>query len=489
MRSLGKRVGVSIGIGLAAAGPGLPSAAAPAGDRQAVEAAMQSYAAALRAAPAATVAGFYAADGSLLLPGMAPLRGPSAIQAFLAPLTAGIEVQAVEVSTEMLQVHGATADQWGTYRQTAGERGQPMQHLRGRYAALWRHEREGRWRLVRMMMQPLPAEAAADKNGQDTGHGGQQTKMPQTKTPQTPTTQTITPGAVWHDTAGQVIQAHGAGMLQVGKTFYWFGEDKTDGYLFQNVNCYASTDLAHWTLQGRALTRQADGDLGPNRVVERPKVLYNPRTRTYVMYLHIDSTDYKEAKVGVASSRTPAGPYTYLGSFRPSGHQSRDMTVFADTDGTQYLVYEDRERGVALARLTASGYGVEEEVALIPHAYEAPAVIKAAGTYYLLGSHLSGWNTNPNQYATAPALAGPWSEFKDVAPPQTNTYNSQTAFILPVVGTQATTYVYLGDRWNPKNLTDSRYIWLPLAVGGGKMTLAPDQPWAIDAATGLVSVP
>ena len=300
--------------------------------------------------------------------------------------------------------------------------------------------------------------------------------------------QTITPGEVWHDTAGGVIQAHGAGIIQVGKTFYWFGEDKTNGYFFQNVKCYASTDLAHWTFRENALTLQPSGDLGPKRVVERPKVLYNRKTRTFVMYVHIDSPNYGDAKVGVATSRKVDGPYTYIGSFRPLNHQSRDMTLFQDNDGIGYLIFEDRERGVCIAQLSSDYLSVIREVALIPHSYEALAVLHLDGTYYLLGSHLSGWNTNPNQYATAPSLAGPWSAFQDIAPPETKTYNSQTAFILPVPGFKTTAYVYLGDRWKPSNLTDSRYIWLPLTIGKGVMSLAADHPWTIDTATGLITV-
>ena len=301
--------------------------------------------------------------------------------------------------------------------------------------------------------------------------------------------QTITPGEVWHDTAGNIIQAHGAGMIQVAKTFYWFGEDKTKGYPFQNVKCYSSTDLAHWTFQSDALTFQADGDLGPNRVVERPKVIYIKATRTYVMYLHIDSSNYGGAKVGVATSRAITGPYIYLGSFRPLGHQSRDMTLFQDTDDTNYLVFEDRQRGVCIARLRPDGYGVEKEVALIPHAYEAPAVVKVAGTYYLLGSHLSGWDANSNQYATAPTMAGPWSDFKDIAPPETKTYDSQTAYILPVLGSKTTSYIYIGDRWKSRNLADSRYVWLPLTISSGVMSVTPDHPWTVDTATGAVAGP
>ncbi|MEU4518914.1 hypothetical protein AB0F52_09370 [Amycolatopsis sp. NPDC024027] len=34
-------------------------------------------------------------------------------------------------------------------------------------------------------------------------------------------------------------------------------------------------------------------------LVERPEVLYNATTRTYVMYLHIDNTSYSDQRVGV----------------------------------------------------------------------------------------------------------------------------------------------------------------------------------------------
>ena len=305
--------------------------------------------------------------------------------------------------------------------------------------------------------------------------------------------QTITPGAVWQDTEGHVIQAHGGGFVQVGKTFYWFGEDHSNGAAYKDIPCYSSTDLAHWTFRGYALTRQPGGDLGPNRVVERPKVIYNRRTKQYVMYLHVDSPNYSEAKLGVAASRGVTGPYTYLGSFRPLGHQSRDMTLFGDTDGTAYVVFEDRADGAAdrIEQLAPDYLSVQSEVAEVraPGGHEAPAVVKAGGVYFLLGSHLTGWDLNDNEYATAPSLAGPWSAFQTVAPPGTRTYTSQTAFILPVQGRKTTSYVYVGDRWKPNDLGDSRYVWMPLTFQGRTLSLPPDKPWTIDTSTGETTGP
>jgi hypothetical protein len=304
---------------------------------------------------------------------------------------------------------------------------------------------------------------------------------------------TITPGTVWQDTEGHVIQAHGGGIIQVGKTYYWFGEDHSGGWLYKDIPCYSSNDLSHWTFKGYALTHQPSGDLGPNRIVERPKVLYNKHTKTFVMYLHIDDTHYSEAKVGVATSKRVTGPYTYIGSFSPMGRQSRDMSVFQDTDDTQYLVFEDRGEGggVQIEQLAPDGLTVQKEVAVVGSrgGHEAPAIVKVNGTYFLLGSHLTGWSTNDNEYATAPALSGPWSGFQDVAPKGTHTYDSQTAWILTVHGTKTTSYIYMGDRWKSNDLGDSRYIWLPLTIQGQTMSLAPNVPWTIDTKTGEVGTP
>lgn len=96
-----------------------------------------------------------------------------------------------------------------------------------------------------------------------------------------------------------------------------------------------------WTYVGALLSRTSSGDLGPSRVVERPKVIYNSSTRKYVMYLHIDDSSYGEAKVGVATADSVCGKYNYIGSWRPLGFQSRDIGLFQDDDGKGYLLTED----------------------------------------------------------------------------------------------------------------------------------------------------
>jgi hypothetical protein len=50
-----------------------------------------------------------------------------------------------------------------------------------------------------------------------------------------------------------------------------------------------------------------------------------------------------------------------------------------------------------------------------------------------LGSALTGWNPDPNKCGTATRQEGPWSEFKDIAQPETKTYGSQSTVLLKMV--------------------------------------------------------
>ncbi|MGI5237938.1 ricin-type beta-trefoil lectin domain protein [Dactylosporangium sp. CA-139066] len=302
-------------------------------------------------------------------------------------------------------------------------------------------------------------------------------------------TVTVYPGTAWTDTAGNRLQAHGAGIFTVGSTYYMVGEDKTAGSTFTAVACYSSTDLVHWTRQSDALSRQATGDLSAGRIVERPKVLHNSTTGKYVMWMHIDNTSYNDQRAGVAVSDTPCGPYTYLGATRPLGHPSRDLGLFKDDDGTAYMIHEDPAAGMRIERLSADYTSAQSTVATFP-SLESPAMVKVSGRYFLLASHLTGWSTNDNVYATATSLAGPWSAFNNFAPAGTRTYDSQTSFLLPVTGSATTSYVYVGDRWNASNLNASLPVWLPITLtGSGTATLNWYDSWGIDTSTGAVTLP
>ena len=303
----------------------------------------------------------------------------------------------------------------------------------------------------------------------------------------------IKPGDIWLDDRGQHIQAHGGGIIKIADTYYWFGEDRGQN-LDRNlryVSCYSSRDLAHWTFRNQVIKLADPENFGPGWVLERPKVFYNRKTKTYVMYMHIDGRtaegNYKIARVGIATSRTVDGDYRYLKSFRPLGHESRDIGQFIDDDGAAYLIFEDRPFGFRIARLSDDYLSVEKQMCLIPAHMEGGAIVHYQGLYYAIGSALTGWAPNANKYATATSLEGPWSEFKDIAPPESKTYGSQSTMMLKIAGTKTTTVIFMGDIWKPRTQWDSRYLWMPLEIGDGKLWLPEPREWTLDVATGAVT--
>ena len=304
--------------------------------------------------------------------------------------------------------------------------------------------------------------------------------------------QTIKPGEIWPDDRGQHIQAHGGGVIQLGDAFYWFGEDRSLGNERgkRYVSCYRSQDLAHWEFRKQVLQLTNVEHLQRGWALERPKVFYNGKTKKYVMYFHLDGAlpgekgGYNFARVGVAICDTVDGDYVYLKSFRPLGHESRDIGQFIDDDGTAYLIFEDRPYGFRIAKLSDDYLTVEKEVCLVPEHMEGGALVHYDGLYYFVGSALTGWSANPNKYATAKSLAGPWSEFKDIAPPGARTYGSQSTMLLKVTGSKATTVIFMGDIWKPGSQWDSRYLWMPLEIGDGKLRLPEPKPWLLDVKTG-----
>jgi hypothetical protein len=213
------------------------------------------------------------------------------------------------------------------------------------------------------------------------------------------------------------------------------------------------------------------------------------------MYLHIDSQDYSDARVGFAVSETPAGPYRYLGSERPLGYQSRDIGVFQDHDGSGYLLSEDRERGLHIYRLSDDYLQVSHLVCttVTPegvHGYESPALVRVADTYYLFGSDLTGWACNDNKVAMSRSLAGPWSAWLDIAPPGSATFESQVSTVLTVTRPRGTALVYVGDRWLPDDLGNSPAVWLPLRVDdAGHASLEWRVEWSLADLSTLVTRP
>jgi len=151
-----------------------------------------------------------------------------------------------------------------------------------------------------------------------------------------------------------------------------------------------------------------------------------------VMWFHSDTANYGAAMVGVATSKTIDGDYSYRGSFKPFGNDSRDMTIFKDPDGgSGYLIFSTNNNAdFEIASLTDDYYNVSEGLYTFSSVYwEAPGVFKIDGTYYLLYSPQDGWTPTDDGYLTASSMSGPWSSNTLLAPSGAYAYLTQNVSI------------------------------------------------------------
>lgn len=107
-------------------------------------------------------------------------------------------------------------------------------------------------------------------------------------------------------------------------------------------------------------------------------------------------------------------------------------------------------------------------------------MIKHEGVYFMFASQLTGWSPNDNYYSTSTSLSGPWSSWQKFADSGSNTYASQTSFVLSV----GDGYVYMGDRWHSENLMRSTYVWLPVEISGTTASMKNAVNWILDPGTG-----
>ena len=310
--------------------------------------------------------------------------------------------------------------------------------------------------------------------------------------------QSIKPGSTWNDTNGSAINAHGGCVVYHDGYYYWFGEqrntNKSDG-----ISCYRSKDFYSWTKMSRAVSptgnkTDENRDIASGRTLERPKVIYNERTGKWVMWIHWENgDDYGQAKVAICTADKVEGPYTLVDVFRPNGCDSRDQTLFLDTDGQAYHVYSTNMNSNTNCELLSEDFLTplsDYVVQLKGRRYEAASIFKAGDTYYGLFSGCTGWNPNPGRYMWTYDLMGEaWqapADFKAsdgstginfcVDNNKNTTYQSQSNFVFAVPGKDKC-FVYMGDRWNSSNIQSSKHVWLPLSVRSGYPTVRWYDVW------------
>lgn len=294
----------------------------------------------------------------------------------------------------------------------------------------------------------------------------------------------ISNGAMWRDDKGNPVQAHGAGFLLVNDRYYMIGEDRTRSS-FPDVNMYSSKDLVNWKFECKIIeNRVTHPELGKSRMIERPKLMYNPLTGNFVVWCHWEASNYGASEAGVFYSEVVNQPYTYYWGGRPMGIKSRDCNVYVDDDGTAYFISTTSENtNLGLFRLSDDYLDpVEHTVLFQGQRREAPAIMKHEGRYYMLSSACSGWDPNMCRLATTSDLTTGWTGLSNLG--NSIAYDTQAASILKVEGSKATTYLYVGDRWQDPTLPESKTIIFPIAFNDNKCTFEYVPEFEINFVTG-----
>lgn len=349
-------------------------------------------------------------------------------------------------------------------------------------------------------------------------------------------------GQLWMDTEGNHINAHGGNIIKYKKTYYWYGENRPyNGFTTEKgVGVYSSKDLRTWKNEGIVLpvSEEAGHDIERGCIMERPKVVYNKKTKKFVMLFHLElkGRGYEAARVGFAVSDSPTGPFKFIRSTRinaniwpfdmseqdieaakktdasqwkdwwtpewraevnkgmylwrdmAGGQMSRDMTVYIDDDGKAYHITSSQENLTLLVCELQDDYldytGKYNMIA--PGGQnEAPCIFKKDGTYWLICSGCTGWAPNEARMFTSKSIWGPWkqlpSPFVGTATgyrnmPANKTFGGQGTYILNNVADYP---IFMADIWNSRHLSQSMHLWLPINFdeNGVPVIKWADNPW------------
>lgn len=308
----------------------------------------------------------------------------------------------------------------------------------------------------------------------------------------------IRSGIAWNDTNGNVIEAHAGGFIKVGSIYWWCGIKTDVSGAFVALPCYSSSDLTTWHFEFFAFQEgqtarcgSSCADLGPNRAVERPHILYNPVNNNYVMWLHIDALPrlYVKWNFGVATAPAITGPWTYIGNNIGVNDGDTDINLYQEGNSA-YLVHENDARGdgILIDRLSDDYLSVAQNIIFIPTVqHSAPVLTKIGGLYYLFSNSThTGYGNHTPYYATAPALSGPWTTDKPLVAATSIPITAQSTDVIKVTGSQTTTYIWVADNWINKQPPGSNFVFLPLVLDttSASASVTWNDNWSIDTESG-----
>lgn len=272
----------------------------------------------------------------------------------------------------------------------------------------------------------------------------------------------IRPGKVWYDTEGNRIQAHGACVFYENGRYYWIGENKDhttkDGEIWTwGVKIYSSDDLYNWTDEGYLIEPELEDTSSifwPVRRLDRPHLVYNARTKKYVLWLKFCD----DASYAVLTSDSLMGRYELVRrDYHPFGTHCGDFDLAVDDDtGNAYLYWEVNHTDVWGVKLSSDYTAAEGAYSVIysnlkpPYAREAVTHMQRGGKHYIFTSGMTGYVPNPSEVAVSDEWLTGYKILGDphVDDESKSSFNSQLSCIFKVHGKSR--YIAVADRWVPE---------------------------------------
>jgi hypothetical protein len=288
------------------------------------------------------------------------------------------------------------------------------------------------------------------------------------------------PGEIWLDTAGKPIAIHGGSIYHQDGEFFWYGENKErttgkDDVWHWGVKCYSSKDLYNWDDRGLIIPPVLEDPLSPlhpSRMMDRPHIIFNPRTRKYVCWIKVMGEEAQTRSVLTADSLL--GPYEVLRTEQlPLGMSAGDFDLVVDpSSGSGYMYFERVHSDMICADLThdytdfTGAFSAHFPHPGVPSVREAPAYFSRNGMHYLLTSGTTHYFPNPSEVAIGDGFHGPWTVLGDLHPADATrtSFNSQISSVFKHPG-KRDLYIAIADRWislageNFESGDLSRQVW------------------------------
>ncbi len=335
------------------------------------------------------------------------------------------------------------------------------------------------------------------------------------------------PGAEWCDTDGNLIQAHGGYMFYENGTYYWYGENKEKSQSefdiwHWGVRLYSSTDLYNWKSEGIILEPETEDETSSlyfNTFLDRPHILYNEKTKKYVMWIKVmtgkpETLDYAV----ILTADSIKGPYKIVRDhYNPNGFGFGDFEIVKDGNDA-YVIYERPHSELVISPLTDDYLSAKDgnfktyfHNGHPPFIREAPATFKYKDKLYMITSGTTAKFPNPSETAVSDTYMGDWQVIGDphVNDAKHTSFDSQISCIFKVQG-KDNLFIAMADRWLmdlPNNMPDvckvfdsmfnpnveripfnvkdyttkptsiARYVWLPIEFDGDVPTIKWYDEW------------